>query len=80
MTRNYRKFDEDCKQGAVQLVIENGKQIAQVTRDLGISEGHAGQLVCQGAAGAEKGSVAGSGPACRAGVAASRRPRAADAA
>jgi len=28
MARNYRKFDEDFKQGAVQLVVETGKPIA----------------------------------------------------
>ena len=27
-TRQYRKFDEDFKQGAVQLVVETGKPIA----------------------------------------------------
>ena len=42
MTRNYRKFDEDFKQGAVQLVTETGKPIAQVARDLGINEGTLG--------------------------------------
>lgn len=42
MARNYRKFDEDFKQGAVQLVIETGKPIAQVARDLGINEGTLG--------------------------------------
>lgn len=42
MARNYRKFDEDFKQGAVQLVVETGKPIAQVARDLGINEGTLG--------------------------------------
>jgi transposase len=42
MARNYRKFDEDFKQGAVQLVIETGKPIAQVARDLGVNEGTLG--------------------------------------
>ena len=42
MARNYRKFDEDFKQGAVQLVIETGKPIAQVARDLGINVGTLG--------------------------------------
>jgi transposase len=39
VTRNYRKFDEDFKQGAVQLVTQTGKPIAQVARDLGVNEG-----------------------------------------
>jgi hypothetical protein len=32
MTSNYRKYDEDFKQGAVQLVTETGKPIAKVAR------------------------------------------------
>lgn len=35
MTRKYRKFDEDFKQGAVQLVVEKGKPIAQLARRYG---------------------------------------------
>jgi transposase len=40
--RSYRKSDKDFKQGAVQLVIETGKPIAQVARDLVINEGTLG--------------------------------------
>ena len=40
-----RKFDEDFKQGAVRLVGETGKPIAQVARDLGINEGTLGNWV-----------------------------------
>jgi transposase len=35
MVRQYRKFDEDFKAGAVRLVFETGRPIAQVARDLG---------------------------------------------
>jgi transposase len=42
MTRNYRKYDEDFKQGAVQLVTQTRKPIAQVARELGINEGTLG--------------------------------------
>jgi transposase len=42
MTRNYRKFDEDFKQGAVRLVFESGRPVAQVARELGINEGTLG--------------------------------------
>jgi transposase len=45
MVRQYRKFDEDFKQGAVRLVLETGKPIAQVARDLGINEGTLGNWV-----------------------------------
>src|SRR5207244_5069086 len=34
-----RKFDADFKEGAVRLVRETGKPIAQVARELGLKEG-----------------------------------------
>jgi transposase len=43
----YQKFDEDFKQGAVQLVFETGKPIAQVARELGISDGTLGNWVAK---------------------------------
>ena len=43
----YRKFDEDFKNGAVQLVLETGKPIAQVARELGINEGTLGNWVAR---------------------------------
>ena len=42
MARNYRKYDQDFEQGAVRLVLETGKPIAQVARELGINEGTLG--------------------------------------
>ena len=39
MAETRRKFDQDFKEGAVQRVIETGKPIAQVARDLGIVPG-----------------------------------------
>ena len=42
MAETRRKFDEDFKQGAVRLVRETGKPIAQVARELGDQRGHAG--------------------------------------
>ena len=40
-----RKFDQDFKEGAVRLVRETGKPIAQVARDLGINEGTLGNWI-----------------------------------
>jgi transposase len=40
-----RKFDEEFKEGAVRIVRETGKSIAQVARELGISDGTLGNWV-----------------------------------
>ena len=40
-----RKFDEDFKAGAVRIVRESGKPIAQVARELGIKDGTLGNWV-----------------------------------
>jgi transposase len=37
-----RKFDEDFKIGAVRIVRETGKPIAEVARELGVNEGTLG--------------------------------------
>ena len=42
MAESRRKFDEDFRQGAVRIVWETGKPIAQVARELGINEGTLG--------------------------------------
>ena len=39
MAETRRKFDQDFKEGAVRLVRETGKPIAQVARELGIVPG-----------------------------------------
>jgi transposase len=49
MSETRRKFDEDFKQGAVRLVRETGKPIAQVARELGVNEGTLGNC-CAGCA------------------------------
>lgn len=55
MTRNYRKYDEDFKEGAVQLVAQTGKPIAQVARELGVNEGTLGNWCAKGRRAAENG-------------------------
>jgi transposase len=42
MGETCRKFDRDFREGAVRLVRETGKPIAQVARDLGINAGTLG--------------------------------------
>jgi len=54
-TRQYRKFDEDFKQGAVQLVTQTGKPVAQVARELGINEGTLGNWCAKARAAAGEG-------------------------
>ncbi|HVB45696.1 MAG TPA: transposase [Streptosporangiaceae bacterium] len=45
MSESRRKFDRDFREGAVRLVRETGKPIAQVARELGIHDGTLGNWV-----------------------------------
>jgi transposase len=47
MAESRRKFDRDFREGAVRLVRETGKPIAQVAKDLGIHDGTLGNWVNQ---------------------------------
>jgi transposase len=48
MAETRRKFDHDFKEGAVRLVRETGRPLAQVAKDLGINEGTLGNWVNAG--------------------------------
>jgi transposase len=47
MPERRRKFDREFREGAVRIVQETGKPIAQVARDLGIHDGTLGNWVAK---------------------------------
>jgi transposase len=47
MAETRRHFDQDFKEGAVRLVRETGKPIAQIAKDLGIHHGTLGNWVAK---------------------------------
>ncbi len=47
MPEKRKKYDPEFREGAVRIVEETGKPIAQVARDLGVNEGTLGNWVNQ---------------------------------
>ncbi len=45
MSEKRRKFDQDFKDGAVDIVLTSGRAVAEVARDIGINEGTLGNWV-----------------------------------
>lgn len=64
MPEKRAEYDEEFRAGAVRIVVETGKPIAQVARDLGVNEGTLGNWVNtdrrarEGTAGLSTGDVA----------------------
>ncbi len=61
MAETRRKFEQEFRVGAVRIVRESGKPIAQVARELGINEGTLGNWVATDRRARERGNGALSG-------------------
>lgn len=57
MAERRKKFDQEFKDGAVRIVEESGRSIAQVARDLGVHEGTLGNWVAKARAAADPGGL-----------------------
>lgn len=57
MAERRKKFDQEFKDGAVRIVQETGKPVAQVARDLGVNEGTLGNWVAKARAAEDSGGL-----------------------
>ena len=53
MPEKRKKYEAEFREGAVRIVVETRKPIAQVARDLGVNEGTLGNWVAQARAARE---------------------------
>ncbi len=47
MSEKRKKYDREFREGAIRIVEETGKPIAQIARDLGVNEGTLGNWVAR---------------------------------
>ncbi len=47
MSEKRKKYDQEFREGAIRIVEETGKPIAQIARDLGVNEGTLGNWVAR---------------------------------
>jgi len=57
MAERRKKYEQEFKDGAVRIVQETGKPIAQVARDLGVNEGTLGNWVAKARAASDPGGL-----------------------
>jgi transposase len=57
MSEHRKKYDEEFRDGAVRIVEESGRPIAQVARDLDVGEGRLGNWVARARAAREPGAL-----------------------
>ena len=58
MSEKRRKFDEDFKDGAVRIVLESGRPVAEIARELDVHEGTLGNWVNKAKAQQQPGALA----------------------
>ena len=57
MAESRKKYDKEFKDGAVRIVEESGRPIAQIARDLGLHEGALGNWVAKARAASDPGGL-----------------------
>ena len=57
MSEKRRKFDQDFKDGAVRIVLESGRPVAEIARELDVHEGTLGNWVTKAKARQEPGAL-----------------------